>query len=174
MSFTGLGNVDSSAVAEVIGRLLAGDVAFSPTALAGCLQGFGWTSVPHASDMATPNPWKWEKDGQLSFISSEGDATFIDFVFGFIPPGADEFEGVVNDEYAAVVAEVQPVTRNLIASLASGGARLNSTADCPDDAADFIDQECWAADDFHLSIGIAHSDETVPVLFMALLRRGAN
>jgi hypothetical protein len=160
--------------AEVIGTLLAGDVAFSPTGLAGCLQGFGWTPVPHASDVATPNPWKWERGGQLSFIISEGDETFIEFVFGTIPPGAHEFESVVNSEYEAVVAEVQPLTHTLIASLASGGARLNSTADCPDDAVNFIDQECWAANDFHLSIGIAHSDETVPVLFMARLRRGAN
>jgi hypothetical protein len=171
---TGLGKVDSSAAAEVIGRFLAGDVAFSATALAGCLEGFGWTSVPRACDVATPNPWKWEKDGQLSFIISEGDETFIEFIFGTMPPGADEFEGVVNDEYEAVVAEVQPVTRNLIASLASGSARLNLTAYCPDDAVNFINQECWSADDFHLSIGIAHSDETVPVLFMARLRRGAN
>lgn len=166
------------AVAEVVRRVTGSAAAGARPAqdLAATLAAAGWT----LEGPPTPFTGRWVAGGLQARLLTEQDddvVALIEFVFHIVEPDWDSpvYSDAMDNEYEAQLAQLEELKADLRGALETRGVELIPYPDVKEDAVDFIESECWQighSPAFYLTVGVAHTDEDLPILTLARLRFG--
>ena len=114
---------------------------------------------------------RWSQGEAQAIVYTEDDVAFLDVIPRLIPPRWEnaDYSAAIDSDYQTALGNLRTMTDGVLAALQDGPPAEPRTEEY-ETGADFVEQGQWDVNGWCLSIGIAHTDEDLPILLMARLQ----